>query len=60
MEKTRIGKILNAHGVRGELKVEPLTDNPERYNLLEQVYVEDRSILFMILNRYVFIKGMFW
>lgn len=43
MEKTRIGKILNAHGVRGELKVEPLTDNPERYNLLEQVYVEDRK-----------------
>lgn len=40
--KTRIGKILNAHGVRGELKVEPLTDDPARYNLLEQVYVEDR------------------
>ncbi len=43
MEKTRIGKILNAHGVRGELKVEPLTDNPERYKILEQVYLEDRK-----------------
>lgn len=43
MEKTRIGKILNAHGVRGELKVEPLTDNPERYRILEQVYLEDRK-----------------
>lgn len=42
MDKTRIGKILNAHGVRGELKVEPLTDDPARYNLLEQVYLEDR------------------
>ena len=43
MEKTRIGKVLNAHGVRGELKVEPLTDNPERYKILEQVYLEDRK-----------------
>lgn len=43
MEKTRIGKILNAHGIRGELKVEPLTDNPERYKILEQVYLEDRK-----------------
>lgn len=43
MEKTRIGKILNAHGVRGDLKVEPLTDNPERYKILEQVYLEDRK-----------------
>lgn len=42
MDKTRIGKILNAHGVRGELKVEPLTDDPARYNLLEKVYLEDR------------------
>lgn len=43
MDKTRIGKILNAHGVRGELKVEPLTDDPARYNLLEEVYLEDRK-----------------
>lgn len=41
-QKTRIGKILNAHGIRGELKVEPLTDDPARYHVLEQVYVEDR------------------
>lgn len=42
-DKTRIGKILNAHGVRGELKVEPLTDDPTRYYLLDEVYLEDRS-----------------
>lgn len=42
MDKTRIGKILNTHGVHGEMKVEPLTDNPERYKLLEKVFVEDR------------------
>lgn len=43
MDKTRIGKILNAHGVRGELKVEPLTDDPARYTVLKQVYIEDRK-----------------
>lgn len=43
MDKTRIGKILNAHGVHGELKVEPLTDNPERYDMLQEVYLEDRK-----------------
>lgn len=43
MDKTRIGKILNAHGVKGEMKVTPLTDHPSRYELLESVYVEDRK-----------------
>ena len=28
--------------MRGELKVEPLTDDPARYKLLEEVYIEDR------------------
>ena len=42
METTRIGKIQNTHGVRGEMKVEPLTDDPARYTLLDEVYVEDR------------------
>ena len=42
-DKTRIGKILNAHGVRGELKVEPLTDDPSRYDLLDEVFLEDRK-----------------
>ena len=43
MDKTRIGKIINAHGVKGEIKVSPLTDNPARYELLESVYIEDRK-----------------
>jgi len=32
-----IGRIARAHGIRGALKVEPLTDDPERFNLLEKV-----------------------
>ncbi|HHW00047.1 MAG TPA: 16S rRNA processing protein RimM [Clostridiaceae bacterium] len=37
-----IGKIINTHGVRGEVKVIPLTDNIERFDDLEWVFV-DRS-----------------
>ena len=42
MDKTRIGRIQNTHGVRGEMKVIPLTDDPNRYSILEHVYVEDK------------------
>ena len=41
MEKTRIGKIMNTHGVRGEMKVAPLTAAPSRYDVLEHVFIED-------------------
>lgn len=36
-----IGKIGAPHGVRGEMRVVPLTDFPERFQELEQVYVGD-------------------
>ncbi len=32
-----VGRILKAHGVRGEAKVEPLTFDPERFRSLEHV-----------------------
>ena len=41
-----IGKIVNTHGVKGILKVLPLTDSPERFRALELVYAgidEDRK-----------------
>jgi len=34
-----IGKIVNTHGVRGEVKVIPLTDDPKRYNKLKSAYI---------------------
>jgi 16S rRNA processing protein RimM len=34
-----IGQIAGAHGVRGELKVDVLTDDPQRFGLLERVLV---------------------
>lgn len=35
----QIGQIINTHGNRGELKVFPLTDHPERFNDLKHVYL---------------------
>lgn len=39
-----VGKIVNTHGIKGELKVIPLTDNPDRFNDLEWVYIEKAGI----------------
>ena len=35
----QIGKIVNTHGVRGELKVIPLTDDPKRFDKLKWAYI---------------------
>jgi 16S rRNA processing protein RimM len=36
-----IGRIVRPHGVRGEVVVEVLTDFPERFDTIEQVYLGD-------------------
>lgn len=38
-----IGKILRAHGVRGEVRVLLHTDLPERFSWLKEVYVGERD-----------------
>ena len=39
MEYIQIGKISNIHGVKGDIKVIPLTDDMKRYDELKEVYV---------------------
>ena len=44
MEKMRIGKIVNTHGLRGELKVKTSTDFiDERFEKGATVYVEENN-----------------
>lgn len=38
-----IGKILTTHGNKGELKVEPLTDFPERFQVGEEVWLDQKG-----------------
>jgi len=39
MNYLKIGFIKNTHGIKGELKVLPLTDNPKRFKKLKEVFV---------------------
>lgn len=43
-KKIIIGKIGAAHGVRGDMKVYPLTDFPDRFNTIKKAYVDDQLI----------------
>jgi 16S rRNA processing protein RimM len=46
-----IGRITRPHGVRGEVRVEPHTDLPERFNWLERVYIGDDTPVPMTVER---------
>jgi 16S rRNA processing protein RimM len=36
-----IGRIIKPQGIRGEVKVDPVTSKPERFSLLDEVTVDD-------------------
>ena len=38
-----IGKIINTHGVRGEVKVDPWCDSPEDFCDITRVYLENKT-----------------
>ena len=40
-EYLQVGKIVNTHGVKGEVKLIPLTDDPARFDDLEWVFIEN-------------------
>ena len=35
----RIGKIISLHGIKGEVKIFPTTDNIKRFNDLKSFYI---------------------
>lgn len=46
MQYTAIGKIINTHGIKGELKIYPLTDDISRFDSLKTAYIgEDKLIV---------------
>lgn len=40
-DKTLVGKIINTHGIKGNVKIYPYTDDPERFKDLEYLLVGD-------------------
>ena len=53
VEYLDIGVIANTHGIKGELKIMPLTDNPERFNKLKDVIVDNKGIFNTLNIEYV-------
>jgi 16S rRNA processing protein RimM len=45
LEYLSIGQIVNTHGVRGEIKVYPLTNDLDRFRKLKQVLIEKNNQL---------------
>jgi 16S rRNA processing protein RimM len=41
----QVGKIVNTHGIRGEVKLIPLTDDPARFDDLEWIFIENRGAM---------------
>jgi 16S rRNA processing protein RimM len=53
-----IGRILSVHGVRGEVRVRPHTDLPERFTWLETVYVGEHDPRPMVVEGVRFHKDL--
>jgi len=49
MKYLKIGLIKKTHGLRGELKILPLTDEPSRYKSIKNIFIEKNGIF----NKYV-------
>lgn len=47
-----VGKVIAPHGVRGELRIMPLTDFPNRFELLSSLLLEDEKSLTIAQVRY--------
>ena len=45
MDLLEVGKIINTHGLRGEVKVSPWTDTPDVFEDLETVYLKNNDAL---------------
>ncbi len=57
-EMFNVGKIVNTHGVKGELKVMPTTDDPTRFERLKEVYVERKKLETYEIQSVRYHKGM--
>lgn len=44
MDYTIVGKIINTHGIKGELKIFPLTDNINRFDFLKNAYIGEKRL----------------
>ena len=43
-EQLQIGEIVNVQGIKGEVRVVPLTDKPDRFEKLDWLYIDKNGI----------------
>ena len=43
-QRIKVGKITSSHGIRGEVKIYPLTDFPSRFNKGNKVYIDNKEM----------------
>ncbi|MBV1816573.1 ribosome maturation factor RimM [Anaerosalibacter bizertensis] len=48
MDYIQVGKIINTQGIKGEVKIHPLTDDISRFDELEKVYIGEEKVLVYI------------
>lgn len=56
MDYIQVGKIVNTHGIKGDVKVVPLTDDIKRFEKLKTVFIGDEKLELEIIN-VSYIKG---
>lgn len=44
MNEVLIGEVIKPHGVQGEVKVHPITDNPQRFKTLKEVTLVQNQV----------------
>lgn len=55
MEKIKLGQIVTAVGIKGEVKVYPYTDIPERFEEIDSLMIESKTA---IINGVRYMKNM--
>ena len=59
LEYIKIGQIVNIHGVKGDVKIYPLTDNTDRFKILKEVYLLNKDVYKLIkIESYKILNGM--
>src|SRR5699024_8255585 len=54
MDYIQVGKIINTHGIKGEVKVLPFTDDIHRFDELKKIYIGEYKLKVEITNvRYI-------
>lgn len=55
-----VGKIMSSWGVKGQIKIEPLTDNPKRFKVLHEVFIDyTGQAVFYRVESVIFLKDYF-